>query len=257
MLQARVLRPYTEKYFHMAGLASGMRVLDLGSGIGDVALLAGKIVGPRGAVLGLDRDATALERARQRATEQECSSWVSFQETEFEDFSSSQQFDAIVGRYVLLYQRDPAATIRQMMAFLKPGGVVVFHETDFSDPHPSWPRCELWDQVIGTVAEAFLRGGAPPDFGRRLGEVFLDAELGFPTIVGDLLVGGGHGSYLYQWVANTFLSVRPRFADLGLSLPPGAVADSSLAARLEDASVAARSQLIGPTQFGVLARKPV
>jgi ubiquinone/menaquinone biosynthesis C-methylase UbiE len=60
MLQARILRPYTERFFRAAGLEPGMRVLDLGSGVGDVALLAGDIVGPCGRVLGLDRDAMAL-----------------------------------------------------------------------------------------------------------------------------------------------------------------------------------------------------
>ena len=67
MLQSKILRPYTDKYFRTAGIAPGMRVLDLGSGMGDVALLAGEIVGPGGKVLGLDRDAEALERATQRA----------------------------------------------------------------------------------------------------------------------------------------------------------------------------------------------
>jgi hypothetical protein len=39
MLQGRLLRPYTEKFFRAAGLVPGMRVLDVGSGVGDVALL--------------------------------------------------------------------------------------------------------------------------------------------------------------------------------------------------------------------------
>jgi SAM-dependent methyltransferase len=60
MLQARMLRPYTEKFFRGAGLVPGMRVLDVGSGMGDVALLAADIVGPGGRVLGIDRDADAL-----------------------------------------------------------------------------------------------------------------------------------------------------------------------------------------------------
>lgn len=108
MLRARVLRPYTDRFFRAAGLQPGMRVLDLGSGVGDVALLVGDIVGPCGHVLGLDRDAVALDRARQRTVEQGCSSWVSFQTTSLQEFSTSQQFDAVVGRYVLLYQPDPA-----------------------------------------------------------------------------------------------------------------------------------------------------
>jgi Methyltransferase domain len=68
-----------------------MRVLDLGSGIGDVALLVGDIVGPCGRVLGLDRDAMALDRARQRIVEQGCSSWVSFQTTNLDDFCTTDQ----------------------------------------------------------------------------------------------------------------------------------------------------------------------
>jgi ubiquinone/menaquinone biosynthesis C-methylase UbiE len=90
MLQARILRPYTERFFRAAGLQPGMRVLELGSGVGDVALLVGGIVGPCGHVLGLDRDVVALERARQRTVEQGCSSWVSFQTTNLQEFSTSQ-----------------------------------------------------------------------------------------------------------------------------------------------------------------------
>ena len=67
MLQARLLRPYTDRFFRAVGLRPGMRVLDLGSGVGYVAFLVGDIVGPGGHVLGLDRDPMALDRARQRA----------------------------------------------------------------------------------------------------------------------------------------------------------------------------------------------
>jgi ubiquinone/menaquinone biosynthesis C-methylase UbiE len=77
MLQARILRPCTDRFFRTAGIGAEMHVLDLGSGVGDVALLVGDIVGPGGRVLGLDRDVLALERARQRVVEQGCSSWVS------------------------------------------------------------------------------------------------------------------------------------------------------------------------------------
>lgn len=39
-----------------------------------------------------------LERARQRTVEQGCSSWVSFQATNLDDFSPTEHFDAVVGR---------------------------------------------------------------------------------------------------------------------------------------------------------------
>ncbi len=90
MLQSRVVSPYTERFFRSAGIVSGMRVLDLGSGVGDVALLVADIVGPGGYVLGLDRDAKALDHAQQRTAEQGCSSWVSFQTVSLEDFSTTE-----------------------------------------------------------------------------------------------------------------------------------------------------------------------
>jgi predicted O-methyltransferase YrrM len=257
MLQARILRPHTEKFFRAAGIVPGMRVLDLGSGVGDVALLAADMVGPGGRVLGLDRDAKGLERARQRTVEQGCSSWVSFQTANLDEFSTAEEFDAIVGRYVLLYQKDAAATLRHMMGFLKPGGIVTFHEVDFTGLQSSFPPCEIYDQLVALVPEVFRRVGLPPDFGRRLGPTYLDAGLPFPTIVAEMGVGGGRGSPGYPWLAATVISLVPRLADVGLSLPPGVVADQTLAAKLEEAAVAKGSQLNGSIQFGAWARKPL
>lgn len=255
-IQGRILRPYTEKFFRVAGISPGMRVLDLGSGVGDVALLAADIVGPGGRVFGLDRDQAALERARQRTVEQGCSSWVSFQATNLDDFSTTEQFDAVVGRYILLYQPDAAATLRQFTRFLKPGGIVVFHEVDFTATMPS-PPCELFDQCWSLVAEVFRRAGFSPAFGRQLGKTYLDAGLPFPTVLAEIPVGGGRGSLLYPWLASTVISLAPRLADLGLSLPPGMVADDRLAAKLEEEAVAQGSQCVGSIQFGAWSRKPL
>src|SRR5215470_14248779 len=65
--QARVVRPLTERLFRAAGIGPGMRVLDVGSGVGDVAFLAAELVGAGGEVVGVDVDAGALEKARSRA----------------------------------------------------------------------------------------------------------------------------------------------------------------------------------------------
>jgi ubiquinone/menaquinone biosynthesis C-methylase UbiE len=47
--QAKIVRPFTDKFFRFAGVSQGMRVLEIGSGMGDVAFLAGEIVGRVGA----------------------------------------------------------------------------------------------------------------------------------------------------------------------------------------------------------------
>jgi len=50
------MRPYTDRYFRTAGILPEMTVLDVGSGMGDVTLVAADIVMREGRVLGLDRD---------------------------------------------------------------------------------------------------------------------------------------------------------------------------------------------------------
>ena len=65
--QAALLQDLTEDVFRRAGIVSGMQVLDLGSGVGDVSFLAARMVGPSGSVLGIERNASSVKAASQRA----------------------------------------------------------------------------------------------------------------------------------------------------------------------------------------------
>src|SRR5207302_1677730 len=67
LAQGKIIDPLTRRVLVEAGLTPGMRVLDLGSGAGSVALLAAELVGPEGAVVGIERDSGAAERAQRRA----------------------------------------------------------------------------------------------------------------------------------------------------------------------------------------------
>lgn len=66
-LQGSILNPVTEQLLRRAGLASGMSVLDFGCGVGDVSMIAARLVGSGGRVTGLDLDEPALAIARERA----------------------------------------------------------------------------------------------------------------------------------------------------------------------------------------------
>src|SRR5262249_24093854 len=66
--QAAWLRDQTLDAFRWGGITSGMRVLDIGCGAGDVAMLAADLVGPSGCVITIDRDVDNLVFAKQRAT---------------------------------------------------------------------------------------------------------------------------------------------------------------------------------------------
>src|SRR4051794_2648043 len=66
-LQSDLTRRFTRQVFIEAGITPGMRVLDLGSGAGDVAFLTAELVGPTGEVVGIDLNPAILEVAQQRA----------------------------------------------------------------------------------------------------------------------------------------------------------------------------------------------
>ena len=65
--QARVLAPLTERFLRDAGISSGMRVLDIGCGMGDVTMIAAQLVGCSGQVTSIDLDQASVETAQRRA----------------------------------------------------------------------------------------------------------------------------------------------------------------------------------------------
>ncbi len=128
--QAARIAALTERFVREAGLGPGQRVLDLGSGVGDVALLAGKLVGPSGEVVGVERDTRTIARARARAAEAG-HHHVSFIQSDVAQISSNKPFDAVVGRFILQFLPDPVGVLRSVSQLLRPGGAVAFQE-------PSW-----------------------------------------------------------------------------------------------------------------------
>jgi ubiquinone/menaquinone biosynthesis C-methylase UbiE len=62
----QLLYSSTRYLFEKAGIEPGMKVLDVGSGAGDVTLLLAELVGPTGSIVGVDVYPTVLEVARAR-----------------------------------------------------------------------------------------------------------------------------------------------------------------------------------------------
>src|SRR5262245_42152261 len=119
--QARQIGPITRRIFVEAGIAPGLRVLDVGSGGGDVSLLLAELVGPKGEVVGADRSPVAIEAATRRVQAEGLAN-VRFVEGDPAVLAFDAPFDAIAGRYVLMFQPDPAAMLRGLARQLKPGG---------------------------------------------------------------------------------------------------------------------------------------
>ena len=247
MLQADVLRPITERLLKEAGLKPGMRVLDLGCGAGDVAMLAADLVGPKGRVVGIDRSAEALDLARNRARGAGYAN-VKFRQDAAEDFADINSFDLAVGRYVLIHQADPADFIKAAASHVKPGGAVAFHEIAVYGEGQSLPVVPLWQQAFDWCVKGLSSVIFHPDAGGRMMTHFHDAGLEAPRMFCEVPVGGGPSSPLYSWLALTVRSLVPQLEKIGAARAEEIQIDT-LEERMRETACAVRSQLLMPMQF--------
>jgi SAM-dependent methyltransferase len=173
--QGRVLAPATKMILKAAGIRDGMRVLDLGSGMGDMAFVAAELVGPMGEVIGIDRSPEPVAKANLRARQQQLGN-VRFVVGDIHDPAPDGPYDAIVGRLVLMYVADPAAVLRAQATLLRPGGIVVPVEFDLYSAR-SIPPTPLVAQALLWLKESFRRSGIEPALGPQLWKVLSEAGL--------------------------------------------------------------------------------
>jgi SAM-dependent methyltransferase len=252
--QGSVFAPFTRQLFTQAGIIPGMRVLDVGSGSGDVSFLAAQLVGEGGHVLGVDRSPAAVERARERAIRHNHLN-VAFVEGDPAAMQFDQPFDAIVGRFVLMYQDDPVESLRKMTQHLHAGGLVVFQEVD-SSACRSWPAVSAFDEAARWLSEALRGSGARPELGLEMHSLFLDSGLPAPSMRLDAVVSGDAESPVYELLAEAVRSLVPTLVKLNIASPAHVRIDS-LADRIRQEVVARRAVAMSYGLVGAWARKSV
>ncbi len=247
--QAMFLAPATRRLFAAAGIGPGMKVLDIGSGAGDVALLAAELVGLHGRVVGVDIHPALVETARRRAAGR---ANVAFVAGDIREVALDDDFDAVVGRFVLGHLPDPAAALRHLLPHLRPGGIVAFVELDIQGvPSAAYPTTPLSEQVARWCAQA-LRYTAGTDLHR----IFLDAGLPAPEMLVDASVGGSPAFLAQQtiWVQETIRSLLPLLVKGGFA-SEDAVGIDTLGERLYAEQVASRSMARSQLFYGAWARR--
>jgi trans-aconitate methyltransferase len=212
-LQAELLNPITRRVFEDAGITAGMRVLDLGSGAGDVCLLLADMVGPTGEVIGLDVDAGAVAHARRRAAEAGVTNII-FEQSDMSHYVPPAPLDALVGRLVLLYHPDPVAPLLALAKYLRPGGIVAFQEPWMM---PAAGTDSVTRRMAHCMVETFRHSGALVDLGPRLHRVFTAAGLPQPSMRFEALMDGRDDSPLYQYAADTLSSLLPKAVEYGIA----------------------------------------
>jgi ubiquinone/menaquinone biosynthesis C-methylase UbiE len=250
--QGQVFGPFTRQLLEEAGISQGMHVLDVGCGSGDVAFLAADLVGPSGEVVGADRERTAVDWANARAHSQGTTN-VKFVEGDPTEITFNQQFDAIVGRLVLMYYPDPVDAIRKLIRHARPQGLIVFQELDMANAR-SMPVAPLFEASMGWIKQTLSATGARIELGLELYPVFLAAGLPGPSMRVDALIGGGPNYPLFEVVAELVQSLLPVMGKLKI-VSAAEVGISTLAQRMRDEVIAQKGVVLSAGFIGAWSHK--
>lgn len=251
--QSEVLDPYTRDLLVDAGLGPGARVLDLGSGAGNVALLAAELVGPQGHVVGIDRDPDSVHMAQRHAEK------AGFRNVEFRvgDVQTLEGveggFDAVIGRVVLMYLADPVAAVRSAAERVRPGGLVCFHEADLTYTWCS-PPTPLWTRMYECLHQTLSRGGIEARMGHRLHATYRAAGLPTPRLSMGTAVWGDPDGSGYSW-PDVVLGVLPMMERLGVATA-AEIGPGTLRRRMADELRDADAITIAGLMFGAWTRRP-
>ena len=154
-----------------AGIQRGDKILDVGSGLGQLAGLMARAAGPDGIVVGIERDPRQREEAVRRAEAGGDGGSVDFRHGDavllpLRDHEWGT-FDVAHARFLLEHVPDPSAVVRSMVGAVKVGGRVILEDDDH-DVLRLWPELPPIDRLWRAYADSIKAIGNDPFVGRRL-----------------------------------------------------------------------------------------
>lgn len=136
--------------FAAGPVPEGSKILDLGSGAGFDCIVASRVVGPTGQVLGVDMTPSMLERARRLVGELGLTN-VELREGILEDLPVEDGWaDVVISNGVLNLVADKATVFAEAARALRPGGVLQVADIAVGEHVPDEARCniDLWTDCI-------------------------------------------------------------------------------------------------------------
>lgn len=152
-------------------LQGGERVLDVGSGLGQLSRGIAESCGPSGWVVGVERDTDQLEEARRLADADGQTDLVDFRQGDAAAVPLSDDewgsFDVAHTRFLLEHVPEPQGIVDSLFRAVRSGGRIILEDDDH-DVLRLWPEPQgvyaLWHAYI----DVYRRIGNDPNIGRRL-----------------------------------------------------------------------------------------
>lgn len=203
----------SQRLLEKAGIAPGMRVLELGCGTGAMTFWLARQVGPNGVVVALDRSTEALASISARAVEAGLDNIVCQQADLERGVPELQAVDLVHGRFVLMHLRHSTSLLCRLFDAMSPGAVLALEEPAISVFRSQADR-QLWQFCVDLYRRYCKVQHIDPDYGGRLlnhvsqaGFCVQDDALNFASL-----------SYeqARRYMALSLISSGQRYVDAGL-----------------------------------------
>jgi ubiquinone/menaquinone biosynthesis C-methylase UbiE len=217
-LQHRVWRSVVTECWQRVGITHGWRVIDVGAGPGYATADLAEIVGPSGAVLGIERSARFLEAARERCRRRGLTN-VEWREGDLMEMSlGNLGYDASWCRWVTSFVASPRKLIENIGGALRPGGIAIFHEYSDYETFCFMPMKPALERFIQEVMESWRASGGEPNVARELPRLL--SEGGFRILeIRPQVRTVSPRDYTWQW-PKSFIEINiERLQQLGRVTP--------------------------------------
>jgi SAM-dependent methyltransferase len=168
--------------------------------------------------------------------------------------ASTRLFDAVVGRFILMYLPGPVAVLRSLSRLVRPGGVFAFQESSWAPIFAISTHLPLWSAAVSLMCETFQRSGANPEIGLSLYRIFQEAGLPAPTMRMEIPLGDD--SDFVRWVYDVICSLRQQDHQLNQSLEQLGDFDTLLE-RLQAEFAVSKGVASWMAIVGAWSRKPI
>jgi SAM-dependent methyltransferase len=163
LLNAQVLREL--------GLRGGERILDVGSGLGQLTRGMARTAGEGARAVGIERSSQQLAESKRQAAIAGEEGLVDFRQGAAESLPLAADewgsFDVVHARFLLEHVPNPAVVVAQMVRAARPGGRIILSD-DTHDTHRLWPEPAGLSRLWAAYLRTYDRAGFDPYVGHRL-----------------------------------------------------------------------------------------
>ena len=181
-----------EGYLKEMSIQGSERILDVGSGLGQLTRMMAHQLGPQGSVLGIERELDQIATANRLAEKANDAHKVEFRQGNAMNLPLSPEewgfFDIVHTRFVLEHVTQPEKVVAQMVRACKPGGRIIISDDDHATFKPT-PEPAGFSYLWNAYLRSYDRVGNDPYVGGRL--VTLLHEQGVKSIRNTLVFFGG------------------------------------------------------------------